>query len=255
MAPATFFSLPPEIRLDIYDLLLQSPCGETISIRTEDPADYEKRKPLRRARTTYRIMSGRFRASSIETTYGLLTPCNISPAILRVNRQMHCEAVAVLYGSHVFDFGKDAEGVIPFLSDLTPAARASIKRVKLVQRALPYIKDFDRCEWRNLCAYLSSHLELTHLDLDILGGVPAGRWVAQDAYEKTDFTAISRFEGMEWVRQLAAIKGLRTLDVKAHLEHCPPPQSNAMAFFVNFSASIEKGFADYLKEVMVVASA
>ena len=72
-----------------------------------------------------------------------------------------------------------------------------------------------------------------------------------DTFEKADFKEIERFEGMEWMSQLVAIKGLQRLDIKTIWEICPPPRSNALAFFVNFSASIEKGFAEYLREHML----
>ncbi|MCJ1244756.1 hypothetical protein MMC30_001956 [Trapelia coarctata] len=254
MARITLLTLPAEIRLHIYELLLVNRDNKVMSVRTEEPAIFEERKSLKRRRTTYRIMSGRFRACSIETTYHLIAESGIYPSILGVNRQIYREASHVLYSSHVFDFGKNVESVIPFFRDLTPTARSSVKRVNIVQRALPYIKEFDRCEWRAVCKYISENLELTQLGLGILGGVPGAQWAPQDLYEKTAFEHITKFEGMEWVKQVATIKGLRNLEVKAHMEHCPPPQSNSMAFFVNFSASIEKGFADYLRELMVIRS-
>ncbi|MCJ1419646.1 hypothetical protein MMC32_006002 [Xylographa parallela] len=200
-------------------------------------------------------MSGRFRACSIETTYHLMSNPGLHISILGVNKQIHSEASYVLYSSNIFDFDIDVESVIPFLGDLTLPARSSIKRINITQRALPYIKDFDRAEWRNFCEFISANMRLEQLGLSILGGLPTMQWEAEDLYEKAAFQHITKFEGMEWVKQIASIKGLRKLDIKAHLEHCPPPQSNAMAFFVNFSASIEKGFAEYLKELMVVGIA
>jgi len=254
MARITLLSLPAEIRLHIYDLLLVNHDSQIMSIRSEEPAVFEDKKSSNRRRATYRIMSGRFRACSIETTYHLITKSDIYPSILGVSKQIHDEASHVLYSSHIFDFGKNVESVIPFFRDITPTARLSVRRVNIVQRALPYIKEFDRCEWRSVCKFISENLELTQLGLGILGGVPGAQWTSLDLYEKTAFEDITKFEGMEWVRQVANIKGLRNLEVKAHMEHCPPPQSNSMTFFVNFSASIEKGFADYLRELMVIGS-
>ncbi|MCJ1413267.1 hypothetical protein MMC19_007371 [Ptychographa xylographoides] len=200
-------------------------------------------------------MSGRFRVRSIETTYCLIGNHGLSTSILGVNKQIHREGCHVLYSSHVFDFDKNVESIIPFFGDLTPIALLSVRRISIVQRALPYIKEFDRCEWRSVCKFIARNLELDHLVLGVLGGVPESRWVVEDPIEKTAFRHITRIEGMEWVTELAAIKGLRNLDVKAYMEHCPPPQSIAMAFFVNFSASIETGFAEYLRELMIIASA
>ena len=238
----------------IYKLLLADHDDEVLSIRTENPSIYDLRKHEGRRRSHYRIMSDRFRARSIETTYCLAHNPGIYPSILGVNKMVHDEASHVLYSAHTFDFELDIEALIPFLSDLTPSARSSIKRVNIVKRALPYIKEFDRCEWRNVCSFISNSMELVQLGLGILGGKPAPQWEAKETYEESDFKLISRFESMEWMRQVAEIRGLQDVDVKAHLQHCPPPCSNAMAFFVNFSASIEQGFAAFLRSQMIAPS-
>ncbi|MCJ1335214.1 hypothetical protein MMC09_000482 [Bachmanniomyces sp. S44760] len=251
----SFLLLPAEIRLKVYSLLLGNQGDETLAIRTEDIAMYESRKPENRSRSSYRVMAGRFRAQSIKTTYYLESNPGIFPSILSVNRQIHQEASHVLYGGHVFDFNMDIESAIPFLSDLTPCALSSIKRINILQRALPYMKDFDRCEWNNLCTFISDHMQLQKLGLGILGGVSPTMPEHLDTFIKSDFFVISKFEGMEWMTQLTTIKGLQSLDIKAYLQHCPPPSSNAMLFFVNFSASIESGFAEYLREQMVARAA
>ena len=70
-----------------------------------------------------------------------------------------------------------------------------------------------------------------------------------------DFALIAKSDGMdedmEWMKHVAAIKELEVLNVRALLQHRPVPGSNAMAFFVNSSASIETGFAEYLRSLMV----
>ena len=136
------------------------------------------------------------------------------------------------------------------------------KRVMLTPKLLrPYTKDFDRYEWRNACSFISKNLKLAQLDLVVYGGtpslanMPALHWKQTHTYDKGDFGTISKLQemedDMEWVKHVVAIKGLQTLNVKALLEHCPVPGSKAMAFFVNFSASIEKGFTEYLRLHMV----
>lgn len=258
--PASFLTLPPEIRLHIYLLLLAPKTSTPFSIRTEEPSAFEARraKPNPLTRSSYRIMAGRFRARSVETTYILKNNPGIFPSILGVNKKLHSEAAHCLYSSNAFDFHTDVESVVPFLSDLTPTARRSIQRINIVKRALPYLKDFDKCEWREMCEFVARNIELKQLGLGILGGLPIdpmGHYQAEaDIFEKEDFTSIVALDAMEWVRQLAAIKVLQRLDVKAIWEHCPPPCSSAIAFFVNFSASIEHGFAEYLRENMVLGS-
>ena len=103
-------------------------------------------------------------------------------------------------------------------------------------------------------------MQLKQLDLGVFGGTPslanrpALHWNQRYLYTIKDFELITKLEEMdeemEWVKHVGAIKGLQALNVRALLEHCPIPGSKKMAFFVNFSASIEKGFADYLRSIM-----
>ncbi|MCJ1450447.1 hypothetical protein MMC28_000778 [Mycoblastus sanguinarius] len=262
---ASFLRVPAEIRLNIYKLLLSDHNDKIVRIRTEDSLIYEGRKREQRRRCKFRYIADRLRSRTAESTYYLVkmpgVDTSIHPSILGANRQIHNEASHVLYSEHTFDFGQDIESIHPFLQDLTPAALSSIKRMNILKRSLPYTKDFDRCEWRNACAFISQNMQLERLDLGVCGGTPslaghaAFHWKQRSTYTKEDFRFLSKFdemeEQMEWVKEIAAIKGLKVLNVKAVLEHCPIPSSKAMAFFVNFSASIEKGFAEYLKSLMV----
>lgn len=266
---APFLRAPAEIRLAIYKLLLLNHDDKTLRIRIEDPSVYEKRKREQRERCKFRFIIDGMRSRSTESTYCLQrTPYQeIHAAILGVNHQTHEEAAHLLYHDHVFDFDMDIESIVPFLEDLTPVALSSIKHIKMVKRSLPYTKDFDRCEWRNACNFIadnmrSQNMRLQLLDLYVYGGTPslankpALHWKQNHIYTKSDFGIISTLEDMEedmeWVRHIVAIKGLRILNVKALLEHFPIPGSKKMAFFVNFSASIEQGFTDYLKALMFV---
>ena len=265
MATASFLNVPAEIRLIVYKLLLSDHKDMTLRIRTESPAMYEQRKREMRRRSSFRYIADRMRSRSAESTYYLdKSPGDIHFSILGVNQQIHAEASHVLYSEHTFDFGMDIESILPFLQDLTPAALSSIKRMNIVKRSLPYTKDFDRCEWRNACAFISQNLRLVQLDLDVEGGTPSLAnkrtlyWKQKSTYSKADFALIARLdeldEDMEWMKQFVAIKNLQVLNVKALLQHCPIPSSKAMAFFVNFSASIETGFAEYLRSLMVAQS-
>jgi hypothetical protein len=60
-----------------------------------------------------------------------------------------------------------------------------------------------------------------------------------------------RHEDLDWVWELLSIKGIRSLDIGSEIHHCPPSHSKAMAFFAAFSASIEKGFAEFLRAEML----
>lgn len=260
---APFLKVPAEIRLQIYKLLLSDHDDKTLHLRTENPSIYAKRKREERHRCKFRYIADRMRNRSAESTYCLENGNDkeLHAAILGVNRQIHNEAAHVLYSGHVFDFGMDIESILPFFQDLTPAALDSIKHMSIMKRSLPYTKDFDRCEWRNACNFISKNVKLTQLDLVVHGGTPslanrpALHWKQTHTYNKSDFGTISKLqemdEDMEWVKHTVAITGLKVLNVKALLEHCPIPGSKAMAFFVNFSASIEKGFTEYLRSHMV----
>ena len=223
---------------------------------------YEQRKQEMRRRSKFRYIADRMRSRSAESTYRLDKSSGyIHSSILAVTRHIHAEASHVLYSEHTFDFGTDIESILPFLQDLTPAALSSIKRMKIIKRSIPYTKDFDRCEWRNACTFISQRLRLVQLDLHVKGGTPslankpALYWKQNRTYNMADFALIAKLEemdeDMEWMKYVVAIKNLQVLNVKALLQHCPIPGSKAMAFFVNFSASIETGFAQYLRSLMV----
>lgn len=253
---SSFVSLPVELRLAVYELLLVSHGERVLCIRNEDSLTYSLLQNHRnRRRSSFWIMADSNRTSGLKTSYILTANPGIFPAILATNQQIYGEASHLLYSSHVFDFDQDIECIVPFLGDLMPLTRTSVKSINLTQMALPHVIEFDRYEWRNACDFISRHLKLEHLGLGVVGGKPAHQWESWDTFAKSDFPVITKFDSMEWVEQVAAIKGLQSLTIKAHMKHWKPPQSNAMTFFVNFSASIDKGFAEYLKDRMVAEAA
>jgi hypothetical protein len=94
------------------------------------------------------------------------------------------------------------------------------------------------------------------LKLIVEGGRPSMGWVAIPEYTVADFKTLStvRYEPLEWVWELLSIKGIRKLDVSSEIHHCPPSHSSAMSFFAAFSASIETGFAEFLRSQMITGS-
>ncbi|KAI9726199.1 MAG: hypothetical protein M1828_001872 [Chrysothrix sp. TS-e1954] len=262
--------------------------------------------PSTRLRTIYKIRADRFRARCVDSTYRCInagTPSSpLHTAILHTSRQIHAEAAELLYSSYTFAFDTNVEAAVPFFSDLTPTSRAAVRSLGVVKRALPYDKDFDRCEWASMCAYLRGALVgLRQLKLGVVAGVPRGGWEGVRGFEKAEFECVcGRFEEMSWVGDLAGFSStavisntttshegvgrdvarerqrqgqgqgkcseadgssrerpvghgeqsskLQDLTITAHIEHCPEPTSNSMAFFVAFSKSVEGGFRDYLTE-------
>ena len=285
-----FLRLPTEIRLHIYSLLVlprqpndllpsyekvssstqdyfdydkkqygtdRPVCADlsrpTLHLRTVDPSRYKARYPKGHSRATYSVRVDRFRARCMETTYHCVNNPRIEDnlAILRCNRQIHNEAAELLYGSYTFDFDTHVESIIPFLSDLSPFSRSCIKSIRLVKRALPYLKEFDKCEWHNALRYITSsnnNISLRRLELGVVAGRPGEHgWDKVSKYSASDFELLQGMEGMEWMQYLLEINKLQELDVQAVIEHCPPcTSSSAMANYVRFSASVETGFRDYL---------
>lgn len=224
------------------------------------------------------------------TTYALARNPGLYSSIMLACRQCHAEAAQLLYSGHVFSFGTNVEAVKPFLEDLTPYSRACIKRIALVKRGLPYERESDRVEWESACKYLACRASdltaFTEMTLGIVAGCPGPNgWEGVHQLQKKEFldrigcvgddgddkllqleyrdpTHVKSFtrasgyqkdewEGVDWVQQLIAIEGLKELTVNAIVEHCPPPMSWQMQFWIVFSKSVEEGFADYLKEVMI----
>ncbi|KAB8338868.1 hypothetical protein FH972_021812 [Carpinus fangiana] len=266
--------LPVELRLKIYKYLLIGEPREAIVAQDRlvaAPAYYEYEKlnspddapdaasapprvltmrnadsSLARRRTVYKIRADRFRARCIDATYCCTNRPALHVALLRTCRQVYREAVALLYAAYTFDFDAHVEACAPFVADLGPAARCAIRRVRVVKRALPYDKDFDRYEWAAMCACLAASLRLRQLLLGVVAGKPRRGWEGVQAFAPTDFALLARLDEMQWVNDVAAITGLQRLDVRACVEHCPQPESSAMDFFINFSASVEDGFAQYM---------
>ena len=212
-------------------------------------------------RSKYSVRCDRFRSACKRTTYHCVNVPRIEDhlAILRTNQQIHAECADLLYSTYTFDFDTHVEAIVPFLSDLTPYARSCIKSIRFVKRALAYEKEFDRCEWSNALRYLtsaSSGISLRKLDLGIVAGRPGENGWDRIARYPAEYFRQSREdgEGMEWLQYLLEVKGLEELEVNAVVEHCPPAtNSSAMARYVRFSASVEGGFAEFLKEQLLVS--
>lgn len=238
-----------------------------IHIRTIDPIRYKARYSASsgsntHTRSNYSVRADRFQARCMNTTYHCINNPRIEDnlAILRCNKQIHAEAAELLYSSYTFDFDTHIEAVIPFLSDLTPFARSCIKNVRIVKRALPYCKEFDKCEWSNALRYLTStstNIALRRLELGVVAGRPGENgWDRVARYSAQDFEMLQQFDGMEWMQYLLEVQGLQELDVSAVIEHCPPvTSSSAMANYVRFSASVETGFREFLNQKLLVGRA
>ena len=227
----------------------------TLRIRTVDPTRYKNRYADRpHTRTGYSVRADRFANRCMATTYHCVNVPRIEDnlAIMRTNKQIHAEVAELMYSNYTFDFDTHIEAIIPFLRDLTPATRSCIKSIRLTKRALAYIKEFDRCEWENALRYITNvdnGISLRRLELGVIAGRPGENgWDRVATYSAADFNLLKTQEGMEWLQYVEEINKVQELVVQAIVEHCPSiTSSNAMASYVRFSASVENGFAEYLR--------
>jgi len=205
-------------------------------------------------------VSARFRTRYMMTTYHCVNNPRLEKnmGIMAVNRQVHSEAAELLYGSYTFDFDTHVEAIVPFFTDLTSFARSCVKSIRFVKRGLAYDREYDRAEWNNALQFLTtpiSTLNLKTLELGIVAGKPGERgWDNIATYSADEFALMKGADGMQWALAVLRLKdcGLRGLEVTAVVEHCPPAtNSMAMAAFIRFSASIETGFRDYLRGVVL----
>lgn len=244
-------AIPAEIRIAIIHLLLDDKNHKIFEIRNEDPDGYRRRHAP--SRTSYRVLGRDLMRQSRPTTYQLVTDTDMHVSIMAVNRQLYEETSKELYGGHTFSFGRDIESVVPFFSDLTPHTRPLIREISLLKQGSVYTRDFDRCEWTGLCNTLSSSMQIKKLNLVVEGGRPSLGWAGLPEYTVQDFRTLAcvRHDALDWVWELLSIRGLEKVDVSSEIHHCPPSHSSAMEFFAAFSASIEKGFAEFLHSELV----
>ncbi|CZT41902.1 uncharacterized protein RSE6_01712 [Rhynchosporium secalis] len=249
-----FMRAPSEIRLMIYSLLFDDDDRNerTFEIRHQNPDLYKRRAP--HVRSHYRVLGRDLLRQSQTTTYQLVTDVQLHVSIMGVNRKIHEETTHILYGNRSFSFGRDIEAVVPFFSDMTKQTRSKVQEISLLKQGSVYSRDYDRCEWSNMCDFLREHMQLNSFKLTVEGGRPALGWEGLPEYSASDFKTLSnvRYEPLEWVWEVLSIKGIRNVEVFSEINHCPPSHSTAMAFFAAFSSSIEKGFSDFLRSELLV---
>ncbi|QSZ30426.1 hypothetical protein DSL72_004949 [Monilinia vaccinii-corymbosi] len=247
-SPSPFMRMPSEIRAMIYGLLFDDGNNKVFEIRSQDPDVYASRANLP-LRSSYGVDLSLVR-QRISTTYQLRTAVDIHTSIMSVNRKIHGETTHLLYGNRTFSFYKDIEAIVPFLSDLTPGTRSLVQSISLYKKGFVFCRESHRCEWSLLCGFLRDQMQLKKLRLIVEGGRPRHERDDAAQYTSTDFKTLSSvaYEPLEWVFQLLEIKGIQKLEITSEIRAIPEPShSLAMAFFAAFSASIENGFAEYLR--------
>jgi hypothetical protein len=255
----TFLNIPAEIRMLIYDLLLDNSGQKTIAIRNqrrEKPKEVPGRpKALRRS--SYNVLERTFYCRAYEATYGLASSADLHPAILAVNRRVRQEASHHLYGRHAFHFGEDLEAVGPFIEDKTWSTRALVRDITLHKSGLASTAKTDSCDWGSICRSLGALPKLRKLRLVIEGGLPRREWEGPQELSVSDLRLLyaTRHEVLEWVRDLAQVGTLEELEIVASRTAVPTPTNNTTFIFAAFSASIETSLIEFLNELDIPAVA
>ncbi|KAJ9138172.1 Autophagy-related protein 3 [Pleurostoma richardsiae] len=250
-----FMRIPAEIRLLIYSFLLNDGGYKQLTLRNHPEGRLKESKGVRRTR--YRVLEQSLLRRCYETTYHLTSPgAEMHTAILATSRQVYDEAAHILYGKHSFDFGPDIEAVVPFLADRTPRSRPLIGEISIYKRGpLPFLES-DRYEWAHLCRFLSSTGSVRKLRLVVEGGRPSDPWDGPQELSESDLRLLTlvRHESLDWVSELAQVKGIRELEVVPDLQYYPTPRTTSMIIFAAFSASIESGLTQFLRRQLNIIS-
>ena len=230
---SSFILLPSEIRIQIYECLITlrnsridiGPVELHHHMRHRESRKYPPRRRLR-------TITDRVRGISGEVT-NCWTPKwgkdMLDLRIMIVSQQIHEETCKLLYSDNLFS-----------------------------KRPLTSTKDFDRCEWRAACEYLSQNTSLERLHLCVysvrsrFSAYESSVGISQaNVYEENNrIRHFTQHPELEWARQLTRIKGLKEVQVEASIEQCYPPRSGVMEFFLRFSPMIEGEFALWLKAYM-----
>ncbi|KAL9568419.1 hypothetical protein ACKAV7_007469 [Fusarium commune] len=140
--------IPPEIRMLIYDYLLDNGGTKDISIRNQSKCEYEARR-LNTKRSAYHIMERTIAKKSYKTTY-CADPHprrSMHTAVMHINRKIREEASHYLYTKHAFHFGEDLEALVPFLTDKTPRTRDLVREISLYKRSPTNVMEPDSYDW------------------------------------------------------------------------------------------------------------
>jgi hypothetical protein len=250
-----FLDLPIELRLKIYGYLLpprawkistQIPHNgyfyntSTIPLHsvssfypfgTTAPSNTNLNSKTKNNLTTYKILNSNFRSE-----YPLPS---IHPQILLLSKQIHAEALPVLYGGKEvsFDFGIHIEAALAFFSDRGREARGYVREVR-VAREIPCVGNRDGLVakpidnlWVRFCGFLEREMKgVRGLDLVIWSSsgnvasfppspvtsdaLEGGRLDGEDrVLEEKEREMQLKWREWEWTRDLLRMEALRKAKV------------------------------------------
>ncbi|KAI1467512.1 uncharacterized protein F4812DRAFT_399721 [Daldinia caldariorum] len=240
--------IPAEVRLMIFEYLFDDGGHKQLQIRNAEAGKLPKTENRRRKR--FHTLDRSFQRRCYETTYRLQTEgVNFWTSIMRVNKTIYEETTYLLYGRHTFDFGDAIEAVEPFLSDLTPQSRGLIREISLYKRGPVHPYNNDRGEWQRVCRFLENNGSVRKLRLVVQCGRPIATWEGPKEFTAADLKLLFdlKHESLDWVGELARVRGIEELEILPDVQHCPPPSSTNMIIFAALSASIERGLTEFLR--------
>lgn len=242
-------AMPPEIRMMIYQHLLDEGSDRSIVIRNMPQGWVEAQKKSVR-QSNYHVLERSFMRRSYKTTYGLAGGSHrLHPAIVGVNRRIRNEASAYLYGRHTFHFGDDLEAVVPFFADKTTSTLHLVRSVTLNKSVPSSPMDADSSNWTAICGLLRALPNLNRLRLLMNGGRPCYAWRGPQemSVSNLQFLYDTRHEIIEWVRELAGLHALEQVEIRACLQPITTePQTHSALVYAAFSASLETTLVEFL---------
>lgn len=219
--------IPPEIRIMIYEYLLDTGGSQRLAIRNkQEPIGPQGGGRRRTQRSVYHVIERALGKRSRETTYVLEGDVQICTAILAVNQKMREEASHVLYAKHAFHFGDDIEAVAPFMADRTLATMALVQDITIHKRGPMMPIESDSQTWASTCRLLRTLPSLRTLRLVIEGGRPPGQWDGPQELSVSDLRLLysTRHECLQWVRELAEVRAIGELEISANRDTCQSPK-------------------------------
>ena len=242
--------VPPELRMLVYEYLLDTEGHRELSIRNLPRQQAAKSDFKTKHRSSYHVLEHKFTCWSYETTYGLETPCEMHTAIMAVNRQVREEASHYLYGRHSFHFGYDLGAAVSFLEDMTPSTRHLIREITLHKRGqASATATTDSCDWVAICRRLKGMRGLEKLRLVMDGGRPRRDWQGPRELSVSDLRLLyaTRHESLEWARDLSQVDKVGQVEIVAQMHPMAEPNTSAMLIYAALSASIETSLVEFLR--------
>ncbi|KAL7628317.1 hypothetical protein AAE478_002517 [Parahypoxylon ruwenzoriense] len=247
-SPSPLMHAPAEVRMIIYQYLFDNGGNKKLRIQNAGAGKLPQKTDRRRSR--YYILDRSFHRRCYETTYRLETEgVRFCVSIMCANKRIYEETSHLVYGGHTFDFGSHIEAVEPFLSDLTPPSRQLIREICLYKRGPVPPYDNDRREWRSVCQFLQDHGSIKKLRLVVQGGRPITTWDGPKEFTAADLKLLFdiKHESLDWVGELARVRGIEELEILPDVHYCPQPSSTNMIIFAALSASIERGLTEFVR--------